>query len=170
MDYNIKSEIVIFLTMVYGGLIIGFVYDLYRVFRYFSKPKKIATFIEDLIFWIIVTSIALFTLLYSNYGELRGFVFIGIIFGALIYYYILSKLVVKTLVYIVGTIINFIKYIINIIISPFKFMVKLLLKPFKKVSNNLSSKYRKSKRIIKLPSRILHDMSKQAKIILFKKH
>lgn len=169
MDSFIHNEIYIFLTTLYGGIIIGFVYDIYRIFRYFFKPKKIATFIEDLIFWIIVSLIALIILLFSNWGEIRGYVFLGFISGAFLYHKLLSKIVITIIVHIVRYIINLLKYILGIIFIPFKFIGRCLYKPYYIISKKIRLKYRKAKRIFKLPGRIVHDITKHTKTILFKK-
>lgn len=163
------TELHVFLATVYGGLIIGFLYDLYRIFRYFSRPKKIVTFIEDFIFWIIVTLISITILLISNYGELRGYVFIGFISGAIIYNRLLSKLVIYTLVYFVKMIVRVFKYILNIVLIPFRLIQRVLYTPYLKIRTFSLEKITRLKRIMKLPGRILKDIKKQTRTILSKK-
>ena len=116
MDNLVITELYIFLKTIYGGLIIGFLYDLYRLFRYYRKPKKVATFFEDFIFWVIVSLISLYILLNSNYGELRGFIFIGFVTGAVLYYTLFSGLIINTLVIIFNFIFKVVKYILSIIL------------------------------------------------------
>ncbi len=55
LEINLIDEFYIFLVSINYGLILGVIYDLYRVFRYYSKPKKILTMIEDFILWLIIT-------------------------------------------------------------------------------------------------------------------
>ena len=169
MDNLVITELYIFLKTIYGGLIIGFLYDLYRLFRYYRKPKKVATFFEDFIFWVIVSLISLYILLNSNYGELRGFIFIGFVTGAVLYYTLFSGLIINTLVIIFNFIFKVVKYILSIILSPVILILRLFKKPYKKISSKIGVKYRRSKRIIKLPSRIFKDMKRSTRIILKKK-
>src|SRR5690606_14910652 len=91
MTTDIKFEFYIFLNSVYAGLVSGIIFDLYRVIRYFFKPKKVVTIIEDLLFWIGIGLIFFYILNKSNWGQLRGYVFIGFFLGGLIYLNILSK-------------------------------------------------------------------------------
>lgn len=160
MGNTVESQAYIFLLTVYGGVLIGFVYDLYRIFRYFSKPKKIATLVEDLIFWIIVSIIALATLIFSNWGELRGYVFLGFICGALIYTKLLSKPVITLIVYLVRIFIKVLKYVVSILTYPFRIIIDLFSIPFRKLNDKVSRLNNNIKRITKLPKRIFNDIKK----------
>lgn len=165
MDSLVLNELYIFLKIVYGGVILGFLYDLYRLFRYYLNPKKIATAIEDIIFWIIVTFISFYILLISNYGELRGFIFLGFVIGVLLYSTLFSDLIIKTQVKLINNIINLMKYLISLVIIPFAAIIKLFKKVFSKISPKVKLKYKRSKRIIKTKSRIIEDIKKSVRII-----
>ncbi|WP_427339302.1 spore cortex biosynthesis protein YabQ [Caloranaerobacter sp. DY30410] len=169
MGNTVESQAYIFLLTMYGGVLIGFVYDLYRIFRYFSKPNKIATLVEDLIFWIIVSIIALVTLIFSNWGELRGYVFLGFICGALIYTKLLSKPVITLMVYLVRIFIKLLEYTINILTYPFRFIIHLLSTPFRKLNDKVNRFNKSVKKITKLPKRIFNDIRKYTSTILLKK-
>ena len=169
MDNTIHSQGYIFLATVYGGIIIGFLYDLYRIFRYFFKPKKIAAFFEDLIFWIIISLIAVFVLIFSNWGELRAYEFLGFLFGAVLYHKLLSKIVITILVKVVKIIIKILKYLLNTILYPFKIIANILYKPYKKSCREVRNRYVKLKRKAKLPIRIFSDIRKYTRNIIFKK-
>jgi len=158
MDNSIQSQAYIFFATLYGGIIIGFLYDIYRIFRYYSKPKKVATFIEDLIFWLIVSVISLFILIFSNWGEIRGYVFLGFISGAFLYSRILSKPVITILVYVVNFIVKVLKCILGVLFFPFKVIAKRLYVPCAK-----------AKKLFKLPFLVAADMKKHAVTILKKK-
>ncbi|WP_425447826.1 spore cortex biosynthesis protein YabQ [Dethiothermospora halolimnae] len=169
MDTTIYSQAYIFFSTVYGGVIIGFIYDIYRIFRYFLKPKKVATFLEDLIFWIIVAIIALSILVFSNYGELRGYEFIGFISGAILYQKLLSKPIITFIVNILRFIWKGLKVIMSIVLFPFKALKNILYNPYKKLSNGAKKRYRNIKRKSKLPIRVLSDIKKYSKMLLFRK-
>ena len=92
MDITIKMQFYIFLTSIYGGLIAGFFYELYRISRHYFKPKYIVTQIEDFLFWIGISLIFFYILHKSNWGEIRGYVFLGFFMGGFMYLNLLSKL------------------------------------------------------------------------------
>lgn len=169
MENAIHSQGYIFLATLYGGIIIGFIYDLYRIFRYFFKPKKVATFFEDLMFWIIIALIALFVLIFSSWGELRGYEFLGFLSGAILYNKLLSKIVITILVKVVKIIIRTLKYLLDVILYPFKVLANILYAPYKKSYRKVRGGYSKLKRKAKLPFRIFSDIKKHTKNIIFKK-
>ncbi|WP_025642473.1 spore cortex biosynthesis protein YabQ [Schnuerera ultunensis] len=80
METTIKIQLYIFLTSIYGGLISGLAYDIYRVNRLYFKPRKIVTILEDLLFWIGISFIFFYIINKSNWGSMRGYIFIGFFF------------------------------------------------------------------------------------------
>lgn len=74
MSTFVYYQAYVFLATFYGGIIIGFIYDLYKIYRSLLKPRKIIAVLQDLFFWCVVTIIALAVLLYSNNGELRWYI------------------------------------------------------------------------------------------------
>lgn len=169
MDNTVGSQAYIFFTTLYGGIVIGFVYDIYRIFRYFFKPKKVATFIEDLVFWLIVSVIALFILFFSSWGELRGFIFLGFVSGAFIYSKFLSKIVITILVYIIRCLLKALKYVYSTLTYPLRKLGHTLYTPYKKFRKKSEDRYRRIKKILRIPSKVFQDIKKYTKTILLKK-
>ncbi len=162
---SILDELYVFLSALYGGIIIGFIYDLYRIFRCVFRPKKIATIIEDLVFWMMISITAVAVLFYSNDGQLRFYPFLGFAAGAIIYNSLLSKPVIRNMIGL---------------LSILKKIFKRLLKPFLKLYNILkylcswfkhkcSPFYYRIKRIGRLPKRYWAELKKYSKFILSKK-
>ena len=83
---------------VISGLVIGFLFDLYRIVRMAVRPKKFFTMAGDLLFGFLAAAVTFFLLLYSNWGEFRFYVFLGMLIGCFCYYKILSKTIVGWLV------------------------------------------------------------------------
>ena len=65
LDINIQFKIVIFAIL--SGIIIGFLFDIYREFRGVCKNKILIT-IEDILFWIWCSLIVFVFLLKYNYA------------------------------------------------------------------------------------------------------
>ena len=72
------------------GLLIGLLFDFFRVLRIVFKTSNLVTYIEDLIFWIITGLIVLYSIFRFNNGEIRLFMFLGIGIGIIIYILIFS--------------------------------------------------------------------------------
>jgi len=149
MVMNVQSQLYSFLVMLYGGMIIAILYDIYKVIRIILKPKRIATDIGDIIFWILGTIVFIFFLYISNYAEIRFYSFLGFIIGILLYNILLSPFVIKLLLLVYRIAKNiFIKiykivtypFIVayNMLIMPIKYFTKMLGIPFTLVYNIIS--------------------------------
>jgi len=162
-------QLYIFLATLYGGIVIGFMYDVYKIYRNILKPKKLVAIIQDLLFWIAISVVAISVLMYSNDGDVRIYSLIGFILGALMYNLLLSKIVVKTINKILYTIKKIIYYIYNKIKRVFDLIRKLIMYPCKKTYRILSPLIMRIKRVSNIPNRILKETKKYSKTILRKK-
>ncbi len=123
-----QSQAYAFLMFILNGILIGLLFDIFRIFRKSFKTPDFITCLEDILFWLISGLILLYTIFKFNNGELRLYIFLGLCLGILIYMLVFSKVFVKVSVYII----NIVKRIFYIIIlAPIKFFTKFLRK-FKK--------------------------------------
>lgn len=88
------SQEEIFLLFFIIGIIIGLIFDFFKVLRKSFKTKDLTTFIEDLLFLIISGAIIILGIIKLNGGEVRFYLFLGIFFGVLIYSLTISNLYV----------------------------------------------------------------------------
>lgn len=95
MNSAISNQIFVFLICMYGGIFLGLFYDIYRIFRRVFRPRKKATYIEDVIFWLICSLFVFAVIFLANYAELRFYTFLGFITGFYIYMKIFSFLFIK---------------------------------------------------------------------------
>lgn len=158
MDTTIKVQFYIFLTSLYGGLVAGLAYDIYRATRCFFKPKKIVTTIEDFIFWVGIALIFFYILNKSNWAELRGYIFLGFFAGGYIYLRILSKVLFPFLI-----------KLFNGLAFIFKGAVKGITLPFKYTNKILTPKIKKTKRIGGIFKESIDEIRRYKKIISKKK-
>ena len=116
-----QNQAYLFLVFSLTGVIIGILFDFFRILRRTIKTGNIVTYIQDILFWILTGIIVLYSIWYFNNGELRIFVFLGLIIGLLIYMTTLSSIIVKifTKILVFG---------INIIKVPFKIIYSLISK------------------------------------------
>lgn len=122
-----ENQAYLFFIFILNGFLIGILFDIFRIIRKSFKTADLVTYIEDFLFWIISGTIVLYSIFKFNNGELRGFIFLGIILGALIYILVFSKTFIKINLYII----NFIKKIvIYTLIIPIKFLYKIIKKLF----------------------------------------
>lgn len=129
-----NNQAYLFLIFVINGILIGFLFDIFRIIRKTFKTTDFTTYIQDIAFWIVTGIITLAFIFYYNNGEIRFYVFLGIILGVLSYILTISKYVIKVSVKIINFIKNIVTTIFNIILLPLKATWKtvnrFLFKPF----------------------------------------
>ena len=112
------NQTYLFIVFTIVGIIIGILFDIFRILRKSFKTKDIVTYIEDILFWILTGIIILFSMYKFSNGELRFFMIIGIIMGTLMYMITFSKYVIKISVFVINIFKIWILY-------PFKVLIKI---------------------------------------------
>ena len=87
-----QEQIFIFFFII--GIIIGFIFDIFRVIRKSFKTTDFITLIEDIIFLLISSILIIGGIIKINGGEVRFYLFLGIFLGGLIYSLTISNLYV----------------------------------------------------------------------------
>ncbi len=102
------------------GICIGFLFDIFRVTRRIFKVPDIVTYIEDVLFWLSTGILVILTILFFTDGEVRLYMILMTIIGAVLYFMLISKYFIKMNIVAMSAI----KKIINVLILPFKKLVK----------------------------------------------
>ena len=122
------------------GIVIGVLFDIFRILRRSFKTADWLTTLQDILFWILAGFIILFSIFKFNNGEIRSYIFVGIALGVLIYILTISKYIVKYSVIIIKFIKKILSYPINLILKILNF---LLIKPIKFLAQKLSTFFKK---------------------------
>lgn len=152
METSLIIELHNFLTSIYGGLISGFIYDIYKTKRYYSKPNKFITYLEDLLFWIIIAFIFFFVLIKVSWGQIRGYILIGFVLGIFIYSRVFSPFIYPICIKIGNSIKNVVRGLFGAVIYPFKFAKSKSSPIYRKLKNIPIEIIRRSKRYKKIIS------------------
>ena len=115
------NELYKFFLFALTGISIGVLFDIFRILRRSFKTIDFITYIQDFLFWILTGVMLLYSIFSFNNGELRAYIFIGIIIGLILYMLIISKYFIKISV----TIINILK---KIIYTPIKLILDIIIK------------------------------------------
>jgi spore cortex biosynthesis protein YabQ len=94
---DIRDEVYAFLTMVYCGVIMGILFDIYRRKKHHFRRIRIIDSIEDVLFWIVQAGVLFLFVYWSSNGEIRMFSIIGAASGAILYHYTLSRPMTRVL-------------------------------------------------------------------------
>lgn len=145
----VTIQIASFLLVIAIGIFLGAFFDIYRVLRSFWKPKKIGTVMGDAIFTIITTVLVFAMLIFGNWGEIRGYVFMAIILGLLCYFHLISskarRIIYKSLRFISRVIFR----LIYLLMWPFKVLYKIVMVPICLTTSFLHQGIRVFKKIVK---------------------
>lgn len=79
------AQPIIFMITVYGGIIVGLVYDIYRAVRKILRGGKWVIVLCDTMFIITLGLIVTFVMYTANQGELRLFTIVGFALGFALY-------------------------------------------------------------------------------------
>ena len=131
----LTNQAYLFFIFVLNGILIGFLFDFFRILRKSFSGKDWITYLEDILFWILTGAILLYSIFTFNNGEIRLFMLIGALLGSILYLLTVSRYVIKISVKIIGIIKLVICKIFNILYFPFKYFYKLLRKLFFKPYN-----------------------------------
>ena len=125
-----ENQTYIFLIFILNGFLIGLLFDIFRIHRKSFKTSNFITTLQDILFWILAGIITLYSILKFNNGEIRGYLFVGISIGVIIYLFLFSKIFITINVLIIKVIKKIFYYILILPTKKiFKFLKKLLLKP-----------------------------------------
>lgn len=130
------NQIYCFIIFIVVGIIISILFDIFRILRKVFKTPDFITYIEDIIFGVFSGIIIIYSIFIFNNGEIRLYLFLGILLGILSYLCTLSKLFIK----FGDKILTFFKKILLFSKNVLKFINRNIFRPFSKFINNLRNK------------------------------
>ena len=129
-----QNQAYLFLVFSLTGVIIGTLFDFFRILRRTIKTSNFITYLEDILFWILTGFLILYNIWYFNNGEIRIYMFLGIILGVLIYMLTLSSILIKIFSKLLRTLINVLQLPFKTIFSIFRRLITATEKIFIKIS------------------------------------
>ena len=136
----VQNQTYLFLVFSLTGVEIGILFDFFRILRRTIKTGNIVTYIQDILFWILTGVLVLYNIWYFNNGEIRVYMFLGIIIGTLIYMSTLSNIFVKLFTKILSTIIKVLEIPFKTITTIFRKIIIGILSFFTKNVKKLKIK------------------------------
>lgn len=122
MPLKLDVQIDIIFYGIMAGLLLGILFDIYRIIRG-SKVSSIIIFIEDILFCILSAIIIFIFLLYKNYAFLGLYVYIFIGIAFIIYSKFLSPYFIRIEISIINCVSVFFRVLIKLIIYPLKLLL-----------------------------------------------
>ena len=121
MIINSSKDVVSVLIGLIIGMIIAFIYDIFKSFRKVLNSKKIVICFQDIIYSLLISIITFLILFVYEYGQMRWFVLLSQLLGFIFYRVYISLYVIKT------------------ITSTLKFLKTKLISPILKISKLFSN-------------------------------
>ena len=84
--FETSNQLFVLLFTVYGGVVLGLLYDALFIIRKTLGGKKYLTALFDALFWLMAIAIAFGLLYYATEGEFKFFHLLGFAFGAMLYF------------------------------------------------------------------------------------
>jgi spore cortex biosynthesis protein YabQ len=84
--------------MIGCGLGLGIFFDIYRVISSKLDLKSWVIAILDLIYGLVAAVAVFRVLYYSNYGQLRFFIFLALLLGIYLYYRLFSSIIIRIVI------------------------------------------------------------------------
>lgn len=139
MNEIINQQTLLFVKSIQIGIMIAVLYDLIRIFRKMIKHPNWMVQVEDVLYWLMCILIGFSSLYMHNYGDIRLFIFIGMILGAIFYFATLSVFFMKIATWIIELAKQVIHYVIHMLSIPIKWLIRLLMIPVRFVERQLHS-------------------------------
>ncbi|MGN0526527.1 MAG: spore cortex biosynthesis protein YabQ [Acutalibacteraceae bacterium] len=144
VDHN--TQFIIFIASLGLGFLLGILYDILRTVKLSLTQKKQWNIVFDLIYFFIVGLITFLFILAANKGEVRSYILIGELLGAVVYYFAFGIIIVKFTDKLVTLFKRFFLFLFKVISSPFKLIFKIFKRifgKFKKFFQKTSKKHKK---------------------------
>lgn len=163
---TVQFQSFVFSYSVYGGILIGIIYDIYRVFRGRKRNEGVITSIWDILFIIVVFFIIVWAIFSSNYGDIRAYVLIGFVVGFYLYERLLGRIAAAVLKYVTRKIAYFIRTTNSIAVLPFKLFCSFFRRGLGNLAVFLGKKKKRLRKVKKLPKLIIEDVKKYYKNVV----
>lgn len=162
---TVQFQIFMFSITLYGGLLIGLLYDVYRAINGNRRTKTLITSLWDILFLLGIFLVVIYIVFSSNFGDLRAYVFIGFIVGFFLYVKIIGRIfefiLIKIFEFVYKIAIKFMGYIFY----PLKIFKKTFIKPIIIIRNFFKIKVLKLKKVMLIPKKALKVFEKYYKLI-----
>ena len=120
------NQLYIVISFFFAGIIIGVLFDIFRVTRKSFRTPNIIIYIEDILFWILTGLIIILTTYLHTDGQIRLYMILMLITGAFTYFILVSKYFIKINVKLLNLVQSITKFIIHLVINPFKIILSFI--------------------------------------------
>lgn len=166
---TVQFQSYIFSYSVYGGILIGILYDIYRALRGRRKRDRLITSLWDVIFLLSVFIVVMWAIFSSSYGDIRAYVLIGFIVGFFLFEKLLGRIIVRIVFFVYRSISILLKKTNSILALPFKLLCSFLYRCYNIIANFFVRGKTRLRKVRKLPKQVIYDSIKYYGLIVKRK-
>ena len=111
-----------FAVTILTGALLALLFDFYRAMRTLLRPRPAIAAAADLLYWLLATAVTIASLLICNWLELRFYVFLGLVSGAISYFRFFSR-------YAIFVFIRLLRYVGYLAVGVRRFALSFLVRP-----------------------------------------
>ncbi|MBQ6998652.1 MAG: spore cortex biosynthesis protein YabQ [Clostridia bacterium] len=143
MFLSSRHELYVLLGTFIGGLVLGVVFDLFRIFRKNFKGASSLVWLQDILMWAVMLAVVYITLFITNSAKVRWYEFAGFGAGIALYMVLLSRVVVAVSSAIITAFKKVLLFIFTVVLFPFRMIFKITAPPIKSFGKWISKKNRR---------------------------
>ncbi len=126
MTVTLAEQATILLGCVLAGVVMGVLYDVFRITRRIVKVPVVLLWIEDILFWLLSSILLFFAIFWLNDGLIRFYQFLGVAVGLCLYMLTLSGVVVSLCVTVYKLLRTVVLFLFKLLMYPVRFILWLL--------------------------------------------
>ncbi|MGI6086027.1 MAG: spore cortex biosynthesis protein YabQ [Acetivibrionales bacterium] len=138
MQNSVAYELTVFGGAGAAGVIIAFLYDMFRLKRRMVKTKAAMVHFEDILFWLIAAIIFFLSSYIISNGETRAYYYAGTLIGGTLYFSILSQPVIWLLTATINILLWPVMKLVDILKPILIIIVRCIKKLLKKIRNQIA--------------------------------
>jgi len=166
---TVQFQSYVFLYSLYGGILIGIFYDIYRAIRGKKRSERLITSLWDILFLLSIFAVVVWAIFSSSYGDIRGYVLIGFLVGFYLYEKLLGRIASGLFYFLYRSIRSFFKKTNCILALPVKLIYSLLCRGFHSLAHILGRKKIRLRKVCGLPKQVIYDSRKYYSLIVKRK-
>lgn len=166
---TVQFQSYIFFYSVYGGILIGILYDIYRAFKGRRKREGLITSLWDVLFLLSVFLVVMWAIFSSSYGDIRAYVLIGFLVGFYLFEKLLGRIVVGIVIFLYKNISCYLKKTNSVLALPVKLAISLLNRCYNSIIHILGRGKIRLRKVRKLPKQVIYDSKKYYGLIVKRK-
>lgn len=127
MGIQIARQTEIFLYSCVIGFALGVLYDVFRILRLAIPSPRAVILVQDILFFSFCALLTFFFMLSTNEGQVRFFILIGELLGAIVQHLTLGVLTMRVSKAIITLVKKILHFLFSVLIAPVLRLIAVLL-------------------------------------------